>query len=92
MIKVIISLLIILVFISAVQLILVRHKNRMLFMELQTLQQQQDKLNIELGQLQLEQGTLTNPDRIETIAKKRLNMMIPAYEDIVFLKNPNANR
>ena len=85
--KVIISLLTILVFISAIQLILVRHKNRMLFVELQTLQYQQDKLNIELGQLQLEQGTLTNPDRIETIAKKRLNMIIPVPEDIIFLKN-----
>ncbi len=85
--KVIISLLTILVFISAIQLILVRHKNRMLFIELQTLQHQQDKLNIELGQLQLEQGTLTNPDRIETIAKKRLNMIIPVPEDIIFLKN-----
>ncbi|MFK5969051.1 MAG: cell division protein FtsL [Candidatus Marithrix sp.] len=85
--KVIISLLTVLVFISAIQLILVRHKNRLLFVELQTLQHQQDKLNIELGQLQLEQGTLTNPDRIETIAKKRLNMIIPVTEDIIFLKN-----
>ncbi len=85
MIKVIIGLLIIVIFISSVQLIVVRHKNRMLFMELQILQQAQDKLNVELGQLQLEHSTLTNPGRVEAIAKEQLNMIVP--KDIIFIKS-----
>lgn len=82
--KIITGLLIILVFISAIQLILVRHKNRMLFMELQVLQQHHDKLNVELGRLQLEQSTLTNPNRVETIAREQLDMIVP--KDIIFIK------
>ncbi|MDM8566104.1 cell division protein FtsL [Candidatus Halobeggiatoa sp. HSG11] len=84
--KVILILLTVLIFMSAMQLILTRHKNRMLLMELQILQQQQDNLNVELGRLQLEHSTLTNPGRIEAIAKKQLNMMAP--ENIIFIKTP----
>ncbi|MCK5876169.1 MAG: cell division protein FtsL [Candidatus Marithrix sp.] len=84
--KIIVIILITLAFISAVQLILNRHKSRMLFTELQILQQQQDNLNVELGQLQLEHSTLTNPGRIEKIAKNRLNMMAP--KKTIFIKIP----
>lgn len=74
------------VFISALQLVLVRHKNRIIFMELQTLQQQRDTFNVEWGQLQLEQSTLAQHNRIEAIAYKKLDMIIPTSHNIIVVK------
>ena len=83
---VILALIISTIFVSALQLVVVRHKNRMLFIELQQLQQQQDTLNISYGQLQLELSTLAQHHRIEAIARKQLNMVIPPPQDIVVIK------
>lgn len=71
------------IFISALQLVLVRYENRMLFIELQTIQQQRDVLNISYGQLQLEHSSLTQYKRIETIASQKLDMIIPTPNDII---------
>lgn len=75
--KLVLVLLVCAVFVSALQMVLLRHKNRMLFIELQTLQQQRDMLNVSFGQLLLEQSTLAQPNRIETIAIKQLDMIMP---------------
>ncbi len=74
------------VFISALQVVLVRHKSRILFIELQKLQQQRDVLNISYGQLQLEQSTLAQPNRIEAIASQQFNMIMPSPQDIIIIK------
>lgn len=74
------------VFVSAIQLVLVRHQNRLRFTELQTLQQQRDKLNEEWGRLQLEQSTWAQPQRIETMAYEQLGMHPPQLEDIVIIR------
>jgi len=80
---ILIALLMCAVFISALQLVLVRHKNRLLFIEFQVIQQQRDTLNVSYGQLQLEQSSLTQYNRIETIARQQLDMIIPTPDDIV---------
>lgn len=74
------------VFLSSLQLVLVRHENRMLFIELQKLQQQRDTLNVEWGQLQLEQSTLAEHNRIETIAREQLDMIMPAQNNLILIK------
>ncbi|OQW93451.1 MAG: cell division protein FtsL [Beggiatoa sp. IS2] len=81
--------LIIAVFVSAVQIVLVRHQNRVLFNELQMLQQQYDTYNIEWGQLQLEQSTWGQPKRIEDIARTQLGMTPPKppYKIVIRLNN-----
>ncbi|MDM8560387.1 cell division protein FtsL [Candidatus Parabeggiatoa sp. HSG14] len=84
--KIILILLTSVIFMSALQLVLVRHKSRMVFMKLQTLQQQRDALNVEWGQLQLEQSTLAQHNRIETIAYKKLDMIMPTPHDIIIVK------
>jgi cell division protein FtsL len=81
-----IALLMCAVFISALQLVLVRHKNRMLFIELQAIQQQRDTLNVSYGQLQLEHSSLTQYNRIETIARQQLDMIIPTSDDIIITR------
>lgn len=73
-------------FVSAIQLLSIRYENRQLFIQLQQLQQQRDQLNIEWGQLQLEQSTYAQHDRIETIAKQQLHMALPPLRAIVLIK------
>jgi cell division protein FtsL len=84
--KIILILLVCVVFASALHLVIVRHENRMLFIELQKLQQQRDALNISYGQLQLEMSTLAQHNRIETIARKQLNMITPSTQNIIVIK------
>jgi len=83
--KWILILLVCAVFVSALQLVLVRHENRMLFTELQKLQQQHDALIISFGQLQLEQSTLADLSRIERIAREQLDMTVPTPHNIVII-------
>ncbi|HID99951.1 MAG TPA: cell division protein FtsL [Thiotrichaceae bacterium] len=85
--KFLVLLLISAVFVSALQVVLARHQNRMLFIERHQLQQQGDALRIYYGQLQLEQSTLAQPHRIETIARDKLNMIIPAPNDIILIRD-----
>ena len=85
--KILFIILMISIFISAIYLIKVRHENRLLFIELQHLQQQRDQLNEEWGQLQLEQSTLVQHHRIEKFARQRLNMFLPNYDQMIVIHN-----
>ena len=63
-----------------------RHESRKLFVELQQLQVARDGMNVEWGQLQLEQSTYTTHGKVEEAARKRLNMAIPRPEQVVILR------
>jgi len=54
-----------------------QHKARKLFSELQQEQELSRQLEVEWGQLQLEQSTWATHARIEKIASKTLQMRIP---------------
>lgn len=84
--KIIIFILLSVCFVSAVQLLLIRYESRQAFIQLQQLQQQRDQLNIEWGQLQLEQSTYAQPNRIETIARQQLHMVLPQPNTIIPIK------
>lgn len=74
------------VFLSALAVVMTRYQSRMLFIELQQLQQQRDKLNENWGQLQLELSTLSQPQRIETAARDQLLMRPPTRDETVILR------
>jgi cell division protein FtsL len=59
------------------------HKGRRLFVELEREQTRMRQLEVEWGQLQLEQGTLAGHPRIEKIARDMLGMRPPAPGQIV---------
>ena len=65
-------LLIILVFISAIAVVYVRHSNRLLFIGIDGLAKKQDELYYQRSQLILENETLSSLSRIDTIAKKKI--------------------
>ncbi|MGV8944518.1 cell division protein FtsL [Thermomonas sp.] len=72
----------------ATALILVRdrHEHRLQFIELSKLEKARDELNIEFGRLQLEQATWAESNRVDQVARARLEMLFPRTEDIVVLR------
>ena len=73
------------VFYSAIEVVLAQHKARKYFVEIQELEQQQDKLNEEWGKLQLEQSTWATDDRVERLARKKLGMTEPDVNSLVLI-------
>ncbi len=82
----VLALLIVAIMGSAVAVIYAKHLNRKSFTLLQTLQFERDEMNIEWGQLQLEQSTFATHNVIERAARERLNMELPSQKDIERLR------
>jgi cell division protein FtsL len=61
----------------ALSLVSAQHKARKLYVALQKEQELAKQLDIEWGQLQLEQSTWAMHGRIEKIATQNLNMRVP---------------
>jgi len=71
---------------SAIAVIYAKHQNRMYFFQLQVLKDVRDDMDVEWGQLQLEQSTLITHGRIELMARRDLKMKIPAAETVVMIR------
>lgn len=71
---------------SALTVVWSVHRNRTLFIELQALHQTRDKLDVEWGQLQLEQSAWSTHGRIEQIARAKLHMRRPRPDEIVVVR------
>jgi cell division protein FtsL len=67
-----------------------RHNSRLLFAELQGVRGERDALNIEWGQLLLEEGTWSEHRRVEAMARTRLDMSIPGRDRIVVVRSGTA--
>ncbi|MCH7853233.1 MAG: cell division protein FtsL [Proteobacteria bacterium] len=63
--------------ISAVAVIYTKHESRKLFVSLEQLNAERDALNIEWGQLQIEQSTWATHARIEQVATDELSLSRP---------------
>jgi cell division protein FtsL len=67
---------------SAASAIYCKHRARELFIQLETLNARRDNLEIEWGQLQLEQSAWSTHAFVERIASTRLHMAMPPPKDI----------
>lgn len=76
------SILSLLVLISALGIVYSKHESRQLFVELQALQVKQDAMNVDWGRLQLEQSTWATHGRIASAARNKLDMVVPANESV----------
>jgi cell division protein FtsL len=74
--------------VSAIAVVWTRHQTRVLFVQLTQLQGQRDALNIEYGQLELEQATWAEPRRIDSEARTKLGMFMPAPQDVQLVRQP----
>jgi len=79
-------LLLILAIASALGVVTSQHKARKLFVELQKEQETARQMEVEWGQLQLEQSTWAMPTRVEKIAARQLQMQQPKSERIQFVR------
>ena len=61
----------------ALGLVTSQHKARKLFAELEQEQERAKQLDVEWGQLQLEQSTWAMHARVEKVARERLRMSVP---------------
>ena len=73
-------------FLSALALIYTKHESRKLFIELEQLTSERDELNIEWGQLQIEQSTWATHARIEKVAIEELSLARPATTEIFVIE------
>ncbi len=71
---------------SALAVVYAKHESRKLFVKLQNLEAERDDMDVEWGQLQLEQSTLTTHGRVEKDAGERMHMSIPAANAVVILR------
>ena len=74
----------------ALALVTSQHQARKLFVELQEEQDRGRDLDIEFGQLQLEQSTWAMQSRIEQVASKKLGMRVPPVARVRVVPPPPA--
>lgn len=67
---------------SALAVVYSQHRSRALFIELQQLESTQAELDTEWGRLELEQSTWATQGRIERLAREKLNMRLPDFEQV----------
>jgi len=79
-------LLLVLVIACALGVVTSQHKARKLFVELQQEKDRAQQMDVEWGQLQLEQSTLVMPARVETLASRQLQMQMPRNEQIRYIR------
>ncbi len=80
-------LLLLVVIVCALGVVSSQHKARKLFIELQKEKDRAQQMEVEWGQLQLEQSTWAMPARVEKIAAAKLQMQMPQSGQIQFIRN-----
>jgi len=75
---------------SALGVVAAQHQARKLFSELEREQVRAQGLDVEWGQLQLEQSTWAAHGRVEKIARQRVGMRPPAPGEVLSVAAPSA--
>ena len=76
------------VVISAVWIIKTKHHARQLFVELESLNRERDRLQVDWGRWQLEESALGNHSLVETLARERLSLARPQPEKVIVVAEP----
>jgi cell division protein FtsL len=84
-------LLLLAVVLCALSVVTSQHKARKLFIELQKEKDLAQQMEVEWGQLQLEQSTWATPARVEKFAAQQLQMQLPKNGQVQFIRvEPNG--
>jgi cell division protein FtsL len=70
----------------ALSVVTSQHKVRKLFIALQKEKEQAQQMDVEWGQLQLEQRTWATPARVEAVAVQQLRMQLPKSGQVKFIR------
>jgi cell division protein FtsL len=71
---------------AAIAVVWSKHEARSLFIELQGLTAERDALDIEWGQLKLEQSAFAMHGRVEQTARLNLKMVVPRPDEVRIVK------
>ena len=71
---------------AAIAVVWSKHRARSLFIELQALHAERDALDIEWGQLKLEQSAWAMHGRVEQTARLNLEMVVPRPDEVRIVK------
>lgn len=71
---------------AAIAVVWSKHEARNLFIELQRLHAERDRLDIEWGQLKLEQSAFAMHGRVEQTARVNLQMVVPRPDEVRIVK------
>jgi len=74
------------VVICALSVVTSQHKTRKLYIELQKEKERAQQMDVEWGQLQLEQSTWATPLRVEKIAAQHLQMRVPKTGEVRLIR------
>lgn len=77
-----VALLAVAVIATAITCVFARHESRKQFTRLQVLIVERDTLEVEWGQLQIEQSTWSMHSRVEQLARQKMNMRNPGPAEI----------
>lgn len=80
-----VTLLTVLVLCSALAVIYIKNAHRLYFSELQNQTNVTRQLDVEYGQLLLEQSTWNTPSRVQRIAHEKFDMIVPEPDKIVIM-------
>jgi cell division protein FtsL len=72
--------------VTAISVVSTKHQARSLFIQLQGLNGERDALDIEWGQLKLEQSAWATHGRVEQTARVGLRMVIPRPDEVRIVK------
>lgn len=70
---------------SAIASIYAKHESRKLFTELQTLNTERDRMEVDWGRLQIEQSTWSTYGRVEQLAREQMRMRPPQPDHVTLL-------
>lgn len=73
--------------VTALAIVYTKHESRKVFVELEQLARERDELNIEWGQLQIEQSTWATHGRIEQVATEDLELIRPPASEIYVIED-----
>ena len=76
----------------ALSVVTSQHKARKLYIELQKQKELAQQMDVEWGQLQLEQSTWATPARVEKIAAQQLQMQLPRNGQVQFIRTATNGR
>jgi cell division protein FtsL len=80
------AILVTLAVLSALGVVAAQHQSRKLFAELEREHTRARNLEVEWGQLQLEQSTWASHARVEKIARERIGMRAPAPGQVIVIE------
>lgn len=71
---------------TALAVIYCKNYSRSIFSEIERHERALQQYEVEWGQMQLEISTLAEQNRVESIARRKLNLILPLRDNIIYIK------